>query len=69
MMEYKFEKIQVKGLPGMYTKPQADYREVINDYAKQGWKLVQVLSLPNSIYGGSSYIEIIFSKEVEDYTN
>ncbi|WP_331386315.1 DUF4177 domain-containing protein [Bacillus sp. B-jedd] len=37
MFEYKFVKIEFKKLSG---KPTEDYREVINNYANQGWCFV-----------------------------
>lgn len=62
MKEYKFERIEVKGVPGIYQKID-DYQEVIHKSAKDGWELVQVFTPPTSLYGGAAYIEIIFSKD------
>lgn len=63
MKEYKFEKITLKGLPGMHQKI-GDYHETIQKNAREGWELVQVFTPPTSLYGGAAYAEIIFSKDV-----
>lgn len=63
MKQYKFEKIETKGISGLHQKI-GDYHEVILDAAKDGWELVQIFSPPTSLYGGAAFIEIIFSKEV-----
>lgn len=62
MKEYKFEKVKVKGLPGLYQKI-TDYQQVIHDRAKEGWELVQVFTPPISLYGGAGFIEIIFARD------
>ena len=64
MYEYKFYRI---GLDGFFPekKPTEDYREVIREHAKNGWKLVQLFSpTVGVIIGGTStYFELIFEKE------
>lgn len=63
MKQYMFEKIQLKGVPGLKQKAE-NYHEIIHQYAKEGWELVQIFSPPTSLYGGASYMELIFSKNV-----
>lgn len=63
MKEYTFEKISLKGIPGLKQKPE-DYHETIRQYAKEGWELVQIFSPPTSLYGGASFIELIFSRNM-----
>lgn len=64
MKEYKFEKVKVKGMPGIYQKV-ADYKEVIHERAKEGWELVQIFTPPTSLYGAAGFIEIIFSRDTK----
>ncbi|MGN4123737.1 DUF4177 domain-containing protein [Lysinibacillus parviboronicapiens] len=63
MKEYKFKRIKLSGLPGFYAKPQENYTEVINEYGKDEWELLQIFAPPFSFYGGSKYIELIFQRE------
>ncbi|WP_078551599.1 DUF4177 domain-containing protein [Bacillus alkalicellulosilyticus] len=65
MKEYKFEKITLTGIKGIVSKPSVDYHEVIHEHAKEGWELVQVFAPGTASYGSASYIEIIFSRDVE----
>ena len=61
MKQYLFEKISLKGIPGIMQKSE-DYHEIIRRYASEGWELVQIFSPPTSLYGGAAYIELIFSR-------
>lgn len=63
MKEYTFEKISLKGIPGLKQKSE-DYHEIIHRYAKEGWELVQIFSPPTSLYGGASFMELIFSRSI-----
>lgn len=64
MYEYKFIKIEFKKLSG---KPTEDYREVIKNYAHEGWHFVQIFS-PDFITSGvaaGSYYELIFERPIK----
>jgi len=63
MKEYKFERIQLKGIPGLYIKSKQNYQDIIRLNAQQGWELVQIFSPPTSLYGGAPYFELIFCRE------
>ncbi len=61
--EYKFVRIELRfpfmGLP----EPAQDYHQVINQHARQGWRLAQVFAPPLSPYGGrANYFELIFER-------
>lgn len=64
MYEYKFVKIEFKKLSG---KPSEDYREVIENYANQGWRFIQIFSPDFATSGAAvgSYYELIFEKPIE----
>jgi len=65
MYEYKFYKIDIGGFPE--KKPEENYREIIREHAKNGWRLVQVFSPTVGVISGgtSTYFDLIFEKEVQ----
>lgn len=61
MYEYKFVKIDMKGF--FELKPKQDYHVIIEEHAKEGWRLVQVLTPPIGPQGSATYFELIFEKQ------
>lgn len=62
MYEYKFIKVDLKfGWKG--SKPAEDYQEIVEEYAREGWRLVQIFAPPISGYGAASFYEIILERE------
>jgi hypothetical protein len=66
MYEYKFYRIDLGGF-FPEKRPVEDYREIIRDHAKNGWKLVQLFSPTVGVISGgtSTYFELIFEKETQ----
>jgi len=66
MYEYEFVKID---MVATFTKriPKEHYQEVIVDYAKNGWRFVQIFAPATKGYGTSEYFELIFEKEVKGF--
>lgn len=67
MYEYKFVKDFVVGQNIIQTRnPIDDYHKIIEENAKDGWRLVQifapVLGTPNY---ATEYFELIFEREVK----
>ncbi len=62
MYEYKYVKLKVKGL--FIRKLEQDYHAIIAEYAKEGWRLVQILTPPIGSYGIATYFELIFEKKI-----
>lgn len=64
MYEYNFVNIPFKKLSG---NPREDYREVIQDQAKEGWRFVQIFSpdLATSGVAVGTYYELIFERPVK----
>ncbi|ADP33689.1 MULTISPECIES: DUF4177 domain-containing protein [Bacillus] len=60
MKKYEFVRVE---LSSMRRRPKEDYQEIIHEYAKQGWKLVQIFAPSIDGYGAAAYFEIIFEKE------
>jgi hypothetical protein len=60
MYEYKFV---TTSLGGFFT--DAEHRETIEEHARAGWRLVQVLPLKYNGHGKPTEYEIIFERPVE----
>lgn len=63
MYEYRFEKVDLKS-GFIAKKPNQDYHEIIEKYAREGWRLVQIFAPAISGYGAASHYEIIFEREI-----
>lgn len=65
MYKYEFVRVEMKSdFWKMKSGPEKDYQEIINDYAKKGWRFKQIFAPATSGYGSASYFELIFEKEV-----
>lgn len=63
MYTYKYERVELeRGFPP--KKPKQDYHEVIDAYAKKGWRLVQIFAPVVDVGPFAAYYEMIFEKEV-----
>lgn len=60
--EYKFIRLG-EGFIWVRAEAQRTYQNVINEYAKNGWRLVQIFTPSLGIYGVSRYYELIFERE------
>jgi hypothetical protein len=60
MFEYKFVTIELVGI--FNRGPKDDYRKVIEEHAKQGWRLVQIFAPGTAAEGRAKYFEIIFER-------
>lgn len=65
--EYKFVKLDLGGFWVSTKKPREDYHRLIEQYAKEGWRLVQIFAPSVSVRAGGvpEYFELIFEREVE----
>ncbi|WP_195264232.1 MULTISPECIES: DUF4177 domain-containing protein [unclassified Clostridium] len=62
MYEYKFIRLELKGF--IESRPKEDYHMIINQHAKEGWRLVQILTPPTGAYGSATHFELIFEKQI-----
>jgi hypothetical protein len=64
LFEYKFIKVDVSGV--MTRTPKEDYHRIVEQYAKEGWRLVQIFAPSVSVGGGGipNYFELIFEREI-----
>lgn len=65
MYTYKFVKVKL-GNRIFTTSPKQDYKKIIEEHAKDGWRLVQIFDPAISTYGAAAYFELIFEKKAED---
>ncbi|MGB5554204.1 MAG: DUF4177 domain-containing protein [Flavobacteriaceae bacterium] len=62
MYTYKYVKIALGGIFSL--KPKTDYKKVIEEHVKDGWRFVQIFAPATKGYGSAAYFEVIFEKEV-----
>lgn len=58
-MRYIFVKLE---LSRFKRTLKDDYKKIINEHAREGWRLVQIFAPGRGPYGAPSYYEIIFEK-------
>lgn len=63
MYEYEFVKVK---LSTFKLEPREDYKIMVNRYAKEGWRLIQVLTPSTVGYGTVGYYEFIFERQVKE---
>ena len=61
MYEYKFVKVKFSGFK---LKPEEDYQVMVNNYAREGWRLIQILTPPTVGYGTMGYYEFVFERQI-----
>ena len=61
MYEYKIVRIK---LSTFKLEPEEDYETMLNDHAKEGWRLMQVLTPPTVGYGTVGYYEFVLERRV-----
>jgi len=60
--EYKFIRLG-EGFLGVRKSAQQEYQKVIEDHARQGWRLVQIFAPGTGVYGTAKYFEVILERE------
>ena len=60
MKEYQFIRVEMRGFP---LRPAEDYRDIIAEQAKQGWRLVQMITPMMRNGQGKGYWEIIMERD------
>ncbi|MCK5176943.1 MAG: DUF4177 domain-containing protein [Candidatus Aenigmarchaeota archaeon] len=61
MYEYETVRVEIVGL--INTKLKEDYREIIKQRGKDGWRLIQLFAPPIAGAGDAPFIDIIFEKK------
>jgi Domain of unknown function (DUF4177) len=61
--EYKFVRLG-EGWLSVTRGARKDYREVIAEHARAGWRLVQIFAPGVGAYGAAKYYEIVLEREL-----
>ncbi len=59
--EYEIIRIKKKGIVNIHLKE--DYREIIKEKAREGWRLVQIFAPPLEGYGTIKFVDLIFERK------
>jgi hypothetical protein len=62
MYEHEFVRVDLTTFGG---KPKESYHDIIREYEKEGWELVQIFAPGTAAYGSAAYFEIILKRRVE----
>jgi hypothetical protein len=62
--EYRFERLG-EGWMSVRKEAKENYRRLIDERARDGWRLVQVFAPGVGGYGAALYYELIFERPVE----
>ena len=63
--EYKFVRVgEYRGsaLFGVRDREREAHREIIDEHARQGWRLVQIFAPGTAAFGAARYYELIFER-------
>lgn len=67
MFEYEFVRIgesRLSALFGPAEKARKTYETVVDEYTRDGWRLVQIFAPGVAAFGAAKYYELIFEREV-----
>jgi hypothetical protein len=62
--EYKFIRMG-EGWIGVNRKAMKEYQQVVDQYARDGWRLVQIFAPGTGGYGMAKYVELILERPVD----
>ena len=62
--EYKFVRLG-EGFIWVKSVASKTYQNVINEYAENGWRLIQIFTPSLGLYGVSRFYELIFEREMK----
>jgi hypothetical protein len=61
--EYKFVRVG-EGWLGARHSAETEYQQIIQDHARDGWRLVQVFAPSTGVHGAAKYFEVILEREL-----
>ena len=61
--EYKFVRVG-EGWLSARSKAEREYQQIVQDHARDGWRLVQVFAPSTGAGGASKYFEVILEREM-----
>ncbi|NLH18109.1 MAG: DUF4177 domain-containing protein [Phycisphaerae bacterium] len=63
--EYKFVRMG-EGWLGVKKSETQNYQQIVDQYAREGWRLVQIFTPGTGAYGISKYFELILERPTEN---
>ena len=63
--EYEFVRLgesRVSAAFGPDGKARRDYRDIVHEHARDGWRLVQIFAPGVAAFGAAKYYELIFER-------
>lgn len=63
--QYRFVRLGEGWFFGAGAEAEEEYQSVVHQYARDGWRLVQVFAPGTGPHGRAKYYELIFEREVE----
>lgn len=67
--EYKFVRIGEyagSALFGVRDRDRQGYENIVQEHARDGWRLVQIFAPGIAAFGAAKYFELIFERETAD---
>lgn len=61
--EYKIERLG-RGILWIKNDALENYKDVIDKYARDGWRLAEILAVGTGPYGTTKFIDLVFEREV-----
>jgi len=61
--EYKFVRLG-EGWLGVRSEARQTYQDVVQEHARDGWRLVQIFAPGTGAYGAAKYYELVLEREI-----
>ena len=61
--EYKFVRLG-EGWVGVRSEARRTYQDVVQQHAREGWRLVQIFAPGTGPYGVAKYFELVLEREI-----
>lgn len=61
--EYKFARLG-EGWLGVRSEARQTYQDVVQEHARDGWRLVQIFAPGTGAYGAAKYFELVLEREI-----
>ena len=61
--EYKFVRLG-EGWLGVRSQARQTYQDVVQEHARDGWRLVQIFAPGTGAYGAAKYFELVLEREI-----
>ena len=63
--EYRFVRLG-EGWLAVRNAGTSSYQDAVHEYARDGWRLVQIFAPGTGAYGAAKYFELVLERPVDD---